>query len=96
MHEANPVVFITGATSGIGRASARRFAEAGWSLVLTGRREERLSQLQRELQDLVPAHAARLDVTDAQSVAELVAAYQYQPPGNHAAMSAVGAIQCDP
>ena len=32
------IVFITGATSGFGRATARRFAEAGWALVLTGRR----------------------------------------------------------
>ena len=39
------IVFITGATSGFGRATARRFAEAGWALVLTGRRSERLEAL---------------------------------------------------
>lgn len=38
------VAFITGATSGFGRATARRFAEAGWALVLSGRRLERLEE----------------------------------------------------
>ncbi|KKW67513.1 sulfoacetaldehyde reductase [Lampropedia cohaerens] len=71
---ANKVVFITGATSGFGRATARRFAAAGWSLVLTGRRLERLQALQQELQDLVPVHVAALDVRDADAVAAVVAA----------------------
>ena len=35
-----PTLFITGATSGFGEACARRFAAAGWSLILTGRRDE--------------------------------------------------------
>ena len=52
----NNVVFITGATSGFGRATARRFAEAGWALVLTGRRQERLEALQQELSAKVPTY----------------------------------------
>ena len=50
------VVFITGATSGFGRAAAHRFAEAGWSLVLSGRRGERLEALKAELADKVAVH----------------------------------------
>ncbi|NLY28404.1 MAG: SDR family NAD(P)-dependent oxidoreductase [Alcaligenaceae bacterium] len=66
------VVFITGATSGFGRATARRFAQAGWALVLTGRREDRLQALKEELHDHVPVHCAVLDVRDAQAVATVV------------------------
>jgi len=41
--------FITGATAGFGQAAARRFAGAGWSVIGTGRRRERLDALQEEL-----------------------------------------------
>jgi len=67
------IVFITGATSGFGRATARRFAQAGWSLVLTGRRLERLQALQDELGRQVPVHIAALDVRDADAVRQVVA-----------------------
>ena len=42
-------VLITGATSGIGEATARAFAEEGENLILTGRRVERLEALKEEL-----------------------------------------------
>lgn len=67
------IVFITGATSGFGRAAARRFAADGWSLVLTGRRLERLQALQDELGRQVPVHIAALDVRDAEAVQQVVA-----------------------
>jgi len=67
-------VFITGATSGFGRAAARRFAAAGWSLILTGRRVERLEALQQELATHVPVHIAALDVRDADAVRKVVEA----------------------
>jgi len=66
------IVFITGATSGFGRAAARRFAAAGWSLILTGRRLERLQALQDELGGQVPVHVAALDVRDAAAVRQVV------------------------
>ncbi|WP_313507323.1 SDR family NAD(P)-dependent oxidoreductase, partial [Stutzerimonas nitrititolerans] len=67
------IAFITGATSGFGRATARRFAEAGWALVLTGRRSERLRALEEELASQVPVHVRTLDVRDAEAVKTLVA-----------------------
>jgi 3-hydroxy acid dehydrogenase / malonic semialdehyde reductase len=44
------IVFITGATSGIGRASAQKFAAAGDDLVINGRRSDRLEDLKRSLE----------------------------------------------
>ena len=43
------LILITGATAGFGRAIARKFAENGSNLILTGRRQERLDELVREL-----------------------------------------------
>ena len=43
-------IMITGATAGFGEATAELFAANGWSLVLTGRREERLQKLKNKLQ----------------------------------------------
>jgi NADP-dependent 3-hydroxy acid dehydrogenase YdfG len=44
------VALITGASAGIGRASARALAQAGFRLVLTARRKERLEQLKKEVE----------------------------------------------
>ncbi len=55
-------VLITGASSGFGEASARRFAKAGWRVVGTGRRVDRLAGLKDELGDLF--HASAFDITD--------------------------------
>ena len=40
---------ITGATAGIGEAAARKFVAAGWRVIGTGRRADRLERLEREL-----------------------------------------------
>ena len=45
----NKTVLITGATSGIGLATARKFAEHNFDLILTGRRGKRLKELKEEL-----------------------------------------------
>jgi 3-hydroxy acid dehydrogenase/malonic semialdehyde reductase len=64
------IVFITGATSGFGAAAARKFAADGASLVLTGRRGERLDALKKELK--VPVHTVVLDVRDRAAVEKAV------------------------
>lgn len=45
------IVFITGATSGFGKACAYKFAANGYDLILNGRREERLFELEAELEN---------------------------------------------
>lgn len=56
-------VLITGATAGIGQAAARRFASAGWKIIATGRRAERLDELVAELgPDVV--HPLVFDIRD--------------------------------
>lgn len=71
------VVFITGASSGIGRATALAFVQAGYHVVGTARRAERLSELQREINDLSGSHGEFLpvtgDVTHAESMKSAVA-----------------------
>ena len=54
--------FITGATSGFGRAAAQRFVAAGWRVIATGRREQRLAALCEELGEA--AHPAAFDIRD--------------------------------
>jgi NADP-dependent 3-hydroxy acid dehydrogenase YdfG/tetratricopeptide (TPR) repeat protein len=46
------IALITGATSGIGLATAKAFAHAGWKLIITGRRAELLDAVKQELTDL--------------------------------------------
>ncbi|MDE5611757.1 MAG: SDR family NAD(P)-dependent oxidoreductase, partial [Odoribacter sp.] len=47
----NKVALITGATSGIGKATALKAAQAGYDIIITGRREERLQTLAREIRE---------------------------------------------
>ncbi|WP_349794106.1 SDR family NAD(P)-dependent oxidoreductase [Xanthomonas sp. WHRI 7064] len=64
-------VLITGATSGFGSAAVRRFATAGWKIIATGRRAERLDALAAEL----PAgqvHTAAFDMRDAQALSAAI------------------------
>ena len=50
---------ITGATSGFGAATARRFVAEGWKVIVTGRRADRLDALVSELGGLhLPTHFA--------------------------------------
>jgi NADP-dependent 3-hydroxy acid dehydrogenase YdfG len=59
----DPVLLITGASSGIGAQTARQASRAGWRLALGARSEEKLAELTRELGE-DRAVALRCDVTD--------------------------------
>jgi serine 3-dehydrogenase (NADP+) len=58
--------FITGATAGFGAAAARRFARAGWKVVGTGRRRDRLDELAGELGDAF--HPVGADMRDVRAL----------------------------
>lgn len=70
----NRNVLITGATSGIGRATAEAFAKQGDHLIITGRREALLKEVARELELTykVRVHTFVLDARDRAKVAEVV------------------------
>ena len=55
-------VLITGATSGIGRATARLLAQNNYKIILCGRRQDRLQELQEELSKITEVHSLKFDV----------------------------------
>lgn len=64
-------ILVTGATAGIGEASARKFASGGWRVIGTGRRGERLRALAEELGEaFLPLE---IDMRDLESVRTLAA-----------------------
>jgi serine 3-dehydrogenase len=63
--------FITGATAGIGAAAARKFVGAGWRVVGTGRRCDRLDALATELGEAF--HPLGLDMTAADGFGQVLA-----------------------
>lgn len=72
-------ILITGATSGFGEATARRFTSEGWRVIITGRRKERLEALRKELEGLHGTvegppiiHPLHFDVRDNAAVAAAI------------------------
>lgn len=66
------VMLITGASSGIGAATARQAADAGWRLALAARSQERITALAEELGGPERALAVRCDVNDEASQKAMV------------------------
>jgi 3-hydroxy acid dehydrogenase / malonic semialdehyde reductase len=64
------IVLVTGATSGIGRATAERFASAGNHIILTGRRPERLTEVSEKIEKKYQVRTLPLllDVRDRKAV----------------------------
>ena len=64
---------ITGATSGIGEACARKFAEGGYNVIITGRRSERLEALKAELEETgAKVKTLTFDVRDADAAGKAI------------------------
>lgn len=63
---ANKTVFITGATSGFGKACSEKFAANGYHLILTGRRKKRLEDLKKDLEEKngVKVYLLSFDIRD--------------------------------
>lgn len=59
---------ITGATSGIGKATAQLFAKNNIKLVLCGRRKDRLDQLEKELSSFTKVHTLNFDIREKDAV----------------------------
>jgi len=67
------VVWITGASSGLGRATALEFARRGWRVAATARSEDKLKELEQESAGMLgDVTAWPVDVTDPKRIAEIV------------------------
>lgn len=67
------LAFITGATSGIGLATAEAFADMGINLILCGRRIERLYEIQQQLSEKVNVNILTFDVRNKEEVEKAIA-----------------------
>jgi 3-hydroxy acid dehydrogenase/malonic semialdehyde reductase len=69
----NKIVLITGATAGFGEATAKLFAENGYDIILTGRRKERLEELEKKLGSLknIRVLSLNFDVRNREDVASV-------------------------
>lgn len=65
------IAFVTGATSGIGWATAVELAKNGYHIIATGRRTERLEELKQEITNM-PVYTLAFDVRDKDAVQQAV------------------------
>jgi NAD(P)-dependent dehydrogenase (short-subunit alcohol dehydrogenase family) len=69
----SPVALVTGAGSGIGRAISKRLSDAGYQLILTGRRAQALEATLSELGHVSGSFVVPTDITDPRSIEKLFA-----------------------
>jgi NADP-dependent 3-hydroxy acid dehydrogenase YdfG len=68
----NKTALVTGATSGIGKATAQILAKNKYKIILCGRREDRLIALEKELSEFTEVHTLTFDVRDKKAVFESI------------------------
>lgn len=85
-------VVVTGASSGIGAATVRRFAELGWETVAVARRLDKLEALAQE----TGAHVIQCDVTDEAQVARMAEEVRATGGASGLVNNAGGALGADP
>ncbi|NJX17082.1 SDR family NAD(P)-dependent oxidoreductase, partial [Tamlana crocina] len=64
----NKTALVTGASSGIGKATAIALAGAGYNLIICGRRKEALQELKTKLEEKTAVHTLQFDVRDKEAV----------------------------
>ncbi len=67
-----PVIWITGASSGIGEASAKKFAAEGYRVIISARKAQELNRVKRECVDPDAVQVLPLDLTDTASLSQKV------------------------
>lgn len=74
MSRMNKIIMITGTTSGFGKATALLFAKHGYDIIITGRRKERLDELEKELISLgkIKVLSLNFDVRNREDVASVI------------------------
>jgi len=68
----NKIALVTGATSGIGRATARILAKNNYKIIICGRRKDRLELLEKELSEFTEIHTLVFDIRDKKAVFESI------------------------
>jgi dehydrogenase/reductase SDR family protein 7B len=66
------VIWITGASSGIGEASAKKFSKEGYQVIISARKEQELNRVRSECKDPAEVKVLPLDLTDIQSMTDKV------------------------